>query len=317
MPSQARRAMFANLVAKLIQPGRAHDHLFADFAPNGAPPQVLRALYHKYEDALPDEFVPPQHKYFRALVDTLLSGRDPGEFAGAGLKRIYSAYAACFERFETYDFQLSLWRADPSFRDALIEARQQVIEEIAAWRVSEDARRRYFRRWNECAATPLDIIGDTRLALFQQMTPDDWHEIAINWRWCDGVSELNWITSQRECDRATAVYLVCSGAPGDIAVNHRNESEKHAFVRALAARLEGGFYPTAELRLTLNQRTRRTFESELGRARATRESPWQLPDDLLDHPGVRPHAPRYSVCDGRIRFHYDYWLSHLAPRRTR
>jgi hypothetical protein len=307
--------MFADLVAKLIQPGRAHDHLFADFAPNGAPPQVLRALYYKYDDALPDEFVPPQHKHFRALVQVMLAetGQNLGEIASGGLKRVYSAYAACFERVETYDFQLSLWRNDPAFRDALIAARQSVVDDLIACLASEDKRRRYYSRWRECAAAPLDIAGDSKLDLLKHMTPDDWHEIALNWRWCDGASELNWITSQRECDRATAVYLLCFGAPADVAVNHRDDCEKHAFVRTLAARLEGGFYPSAELRLALSQRTRRAFACELARARATRESPWQLPEDLLDHPGVRAHAPRYSICDGRIRYHYDYWLTHLAP----
>lgn len=311
--------MLANLVAKLIQPGRAYDHLFADYAPNGAPPSVLRALYRKYEEALPDEFVPPQHKHFRALVQQYLvaSGQSIDGLPGGGQKRIYSAYAACFERYETYAFQLSLWRNDHSYRYALIEARRKVVEEIIAWRASEEERRLYNQRWKECAAAPLDLAGDSALTLIKQMAPDDWHEIALNWRWCDGVNELNWMTSQRECDRATAVYLLCFGAPGDVAANHRDEGDKHAFVRALAARLEGGFYPNAELRLTLSQRSRRTFENELARARATSESPWQLPADLLDHTGVRHHAPRYTVCDGRIRYHYDYWLNHLAPRRTR
>ena len=52
-------------------------------------------------------------------------------------------------------------------------------------------------------------------------------------------------------------------------------------------------------------------------ARDTGESPWQLPEDLLDDAGVRPHAPKYAVTDGAAHFHYEYWLKHLAPRATR
>jgi len=150
------------------------------------------------------------------------------------------------------------------------------------------------------------------LDLVRKMQPDDWHEIALRWTWDHGLAELNWITSQRDCDRATAVFVLCKGEPGEIATRASNG---HAgFVRAVAARLENGFYPRAELGLDLCRRDRDAFQRQLDIARATGESPWQLPEGLIDDPGVRRHAPRYSISDGQLHWCYEHWLAHRADR---
>ena len=308
--------MLGSLLTRLVQhlPGHAHDHLFTPYAPNGAPAQVLARIYHQYGDAFADDAVPPQHVHFRALVQSILGVNPVGLVAldGLDLKRVNSAYIACFERNESYQFQLALWRNDRAFRDALIAARERVIADLAANAAAEQARRKHYARWRECLAEPLDISGDTLLDLIRQMRPDDWHELALSWNWDHGVVELNWITSQRDCDRATAVYVLCAGNPGDIAT--RASTYYAGFVRTVAARLENGFYPVADLALGLSGRQRRGFERELAVARATGESPWQLPGSLLDHPGVRRHQPKYAITEGRLHYHYEHWLAHLASR---
>jgi hypothetical protein len=152
------------------------------------------------------------------------------------------------------------------------------------------------------------------LGLIQRMAPDDWHEIALHWDWNDGIETLDWITSQHECDRATAVFVLCAGKPGDVATRRERRGDDHGgFVRDVAARLENGFYPNAELGLQLTMRQRQAFEAELATARATGVSPWRLPDDLLTHEGKREHRPKYAVTGGRIHYQYEYWLEHLAP----
>jgi len=123
--------MLGSLLSRLVQqqpPGDAFDHLFTPYAPNGAPAQVLADICRQYAGALADEMVPPQHKRFRALVDAI-TGADPlalNRLDGLTLKRVTSAYVACFERFEPYQFQLTLWRNDPDFRAALVDAREKV-----------------------------------------------------------------------------------------------------------------------------------------------------------------------------------------------
>jgi hypothetical protein len=309
--------MLGSLLSRLVQhhvPGDAYDHLFTPYAPNGAPAQVLARIYHQYGAALADEMVPPQHRHFRALVDEIVAGDAlaMAKLDGLLLKRVNSAYVVCFERFEPCQFQLTLWRGEPDFRARLVEAREAVTADLTANAAAEAARRTHFSRWKECIAAHIDIRGDTLLDLVRRMQPDDWHELVLRWNWDHGVAELNWITSQRECDRATAVYALCKGEPGEVATH--SSSYYAGFVRAVAARLENGFYPRAELGLDLRLRDRDACQRQLDIARATGESPWQLPDGLLDHPGVRRHAPKYTISDGQLHYHYEYWLAHVADR---
>jgi hypothetical protein len=310
--------MLAKLISRLIPPppSSAHDHLFTPFAPEGAPAHVLAALHEQYANALPGEFVPPQHLHFRALVARFAATAALEHLTDLPLRKFVSAYVACFERSEGFAFQLSLWRGDPAFRALLIQARERVIADLIAHDAAEQERRLYFNRWKECQAAALDIEGESLFALIQQMGPDDWHEIVLRWDWDHGVAELNWLTSQRTCDRATAVLALCLGAPADVAMRRQrrhSDWRRESFVRAVAARLENGFYPKAELGLALPMRSLIAFEEQLAVARATNESPWRLPDDLLIHPG-RKHRPRYTLTNGRVHFEYAYWLAQSLTR---
>jgi hypothetical protein len=279
---------------------------------------VLNTIYHQYRDAMPDEHVPPQHVQFRLLVDHII-GRNWRRLDGVELRRVSSAYVTCFERSEAFEFQLALWRVDPEFRRLLTETRERLVSELMPLAAAESARRAHFSRWKECLAAPLDLEAESLFGLIRQMEPDDWHEIALHWDWDAGVAELEWITAQRACDRATAVFVLCSGAPGEVATHRgRRDSDDHGpFIRDLAARIEGGFYPNAEFGLELPMRQRLAFEAELATARATGVSPWQIPDDLITFEGRRPHQPKYAVSDGRVHYQYEWWLAHAAPRAKR
>ena len=299
--------------------GRANDHLFP-LAPEGlnASAPLLASAYKIYRDALPDESVPPSHRFFGALVDQMLGLRASRleSISGLELKRARSAYACCFEPSDRFQFALTQWRHEPEFKALLSDAREQLIAELIPYRALEQAQRARLSRYWECAQTPIDIAGDT-LDLVKQMAPDDWHEIALRWNWDDGVAELDWITSQPDCDRATALYALCRGNPGYVAANpNRCGRDTSGFALALASRLENGFYAKAELGLDLSLRARALFARELAAARATGVSPWQLPEDMLDHPG-RAHRPKYTLGDGGVHYHYEYWLAHHAPRARR
>lgn len=304
--------MLAKLLSRLAQPlpSRSYDGLFTTFAPNGVSAATLRALYHQYDDAYPDEPIPPQHTQFRALVQQIVGQKTDA----AGLQRMRAAYAACFERSEAFEDTVDIWLKEPAFRAALIGAREQIIAELLPTATAEAARRKHFSRWRECLAAPLDLEGETRLDLIKQMGPDDWHEIVLNWNWDHGVGELAWITARRDCDRATATIALASGKCGKHATHTEGAHEwKHAgFVRTLAARLENGFYPIADLTPQLSMRKRAAYGAELETARATGESPWRIPEGLLDWEGVRTHQPKYAITDGRLHYHYEYWLKHLA-----
>lgn len=304
--------MLGKLVSRLIQPlpSRGYDYLFTPFAPKGASASVLHALYHQYADAYPDEPVPPQHQHYRALVQRFV-GRDQ-EPRTDGLQRTRAIYVACFERSAAFAVVARQWRHEREFHAALIDARKQVIAALLPNVAAEAARRRHYAHWRDCMAAPVQLEGAMRLDLIKQMSPDDWHEIARTWNWDHGVVELDWITQQRDCDRATAVYILCAGRCGDVATGKPMPAAQAGFVRALAARLEGGFYPNADLALGLSMRTAAGFEAQLAAARATHESPWRLPEDLLSASGARPHAPSYTIVDGVVRYHYEHWLNRAA-----
>lgn len=307
--------MLVNLIARAVHPwtGAKYDPLFTPFAPNGAPPQLLARLYREYEDALPDEFVPPQHKHFRALVEGAFGkGVNFARLDAAALKRAYALYVCCFELSETFHFQLGQWRDDKDFRELMQQTRGEVVADLLEHNAAERARRAHLGRWYEWRGAEVDLRG-ARLDQIKRMNPDDWHEIVLRWDWDLGVEELNWITSQRDCDRATAIYALCVARPGLIATT-LDQGHNRQFIRALAARLENGFYPNAALGLQLSMRTRRDFEREIDVARATGESPWQLTNDLVTHRG-RAHAPKYTFADGQVRYHYDHWLAHVAPAK--
>jgi hypothetical protein len=307
--------MLVNLIARAVNPwtGAKYDPLFTPFAPNGAPPQLLARLYREYEGALPDEFVPAQHKHFRALIEGAFGrGVNFTRLDAASLKRAYALYTCCFELSETFHFQLAQFRGEPDFRELMQQTRGEVVADLLEYNAAERARRAHMGRWYEWRGVKADLSG-SRLEQIQQMGPDDWHEIVLRWDWDLGVEELNWITSQRECDRATAVYALCSARPGIVATT-LDQGRHRPFVRALAARLENGFYPNVELGLQLSMRTRREFEHEIETARATGDSHWRLTNDLITHRG-RAHAPKYTFADGQVRFHYDHWLAHVAPKK--
>lgn len=318
MAREFSAAVLETLLARVVQPwtDARHDRLFTPFAPNGAPARVLQRLYQEYAPALPGESVPPQHKHFRGQVQRLL-GRDAdlALLHDATLKSVYALYAACFERSETFNFQLAQCRGDPLLRQTLLETRSQVIADLLELERAEQQRRAHYSRWYEWRAAETDIEGAMLFESITRMSPDDWHEIVLRWNWDAGVREIDWITSQQSCDRATALFALCSLKPGLVATT-LDQGAHRAFVRVLAARLENGRFPNAELDLALPMRTRLAFTQELEAARATGESPWRLETELLVHRG-RPHAPKYTLDGGKLRFHYDYWLTHVAPRHKR
>ena len=159
--------------------------------------------------------------------------------------------------------------------------RGEVIADLLEQNAADRARRAHFSRWYEWRGADVDLDG-ALLDQLRQMSPDDWHEIALRWDWDQGIEALSFITAQRTCDRATAVYILCCARPGLIATT-LDQGRNRKFVLNLAAKLENGFYPNADLGLELTMRMRRDFELEIETARATGDSPWRLTNDLITH----------------------------------
>ncbi len=303
------------------EPGHAHDRLFADIAPGSAhaSARLLSVIYEQYDEAAAPA---PQYRHFRRLVKATLADDSPRRLRGLNgkaLQRMRAAYVCCFEPDAAFVRQLAAWWADPIFATALMRAREALIKDLESHAAAQAAQAAYLARLAECRATPIPLQGATLLDQIKQMSSDDWHEIVTTWNWDHGVTELEWITAHPACDRATALYAYCMGEPGRIATRWHKPAYENGrwdyggFVRAVAARLEGGFYMNAELALALPAETAARFAREIAAARATGESPWQVPDSLLHHPG-RAHAPVYALTQGEAHYHYAHWLAHIAER---
>ena len=263
--------------------------------------------------------MPPQHRHFRALVDRIIGknvnfARMDDRRAEAGL----CAYACCFERSETFQFQLAQWRAEPDFRATCCrDARSELIADLLPHdgRGARAARAlqplvRMARR-----ADSISRATTTARSRSSRWSPDDWHEIVLRWDWDLGVDELNWITAQRSCDRATARLCAVHRAPRPHRHDARPGPASPVRSRRLAARLEGGFYPNAELGLELSDaHAPRVRAGDRDGARHRRE-PVAAHRTTSSPIAAATHAPKYTFADGQVRYHYDHWLAHVAPRR--
>lgn len=308
-------------------PSSVHDHLFdvretqKQYGPY--PPALVLVLQYtcNLPPAYPDEDPQPsQHKHYQALVHHILDtfGRAPtGQFEDSikkNLRHIQSAYICCFERSREFQIEIASCK-DRRFRNVLLEHRKRLIADLIPEQARLKEQQKRMSRRCECRAAPLDIVGEARLDLIKQMGPDDWHEVLLTWNWGYGISELEWITSQPECDRATAVHA--------LHLSNVDEAAKHAqkypsgsdgwdFAWRLACRLQDGFYAKAELKVVGSMRELASFQRAFGEARAVGRYPWMVSDDLFLREG-RKHTPKYTNSDDRIEWFYDYWLDNLAP----
>lgn len=161
-------------------------------------------------------------------------------------------------------------------------------------------------------AAELDIKGDTLLDLVKQMGPDDWHELADKWDWDDHTPIMQWVVSQPECDRATAVIIMCLGNVQDVArwmtSYPAREGEQWNLVWDIARRLGEGFYRKAELQCGINLTGKASL---IEAARSTGRNPWQFPPGILTD-GHRKPQPRYTFDGRNIHFHPEEWIARTS-----
>lgn len=261
----------------------------------------------------------PEHRHFHALLHDIVQ---PESFVlGAPaiaphLRKVQAAYVCCYGRAALFREQLAMFRFN-SFRDVLIDARRRLMADLVPHRAILRAHRQRMSRLRECWAAPLDISGATAIDVLRQMTPDDWHEIALTWNWDAGVEALDWITSQPTCDRATAMVILTRANLEQVAEYSADGPPRDSewrFCWNLAERILSGAFTRRELLFGVGASEIAYMKQALTRARATGRHPWLLPDSLLDQ-GSRRHQPRYTTEESRkppIGWQYDYWLDHVA-----
>jgi Domain of unknown function (DUF4274) len=174
-------------------------------------------------------------------------------------------------------------------------------------------RMKYFGRIHECAAVPIDIVGDTGPSIVAQMTPDDWHEIALRWNWDVPPDALEYIIEQPQCDVATAVVTIFKGRAVefiDLPASY-NISMPKVFTMA-AENINSNFYANHELDFGTDEYDLHQWKTDFDELIATGKYPWMFSHNLLDRKS-KVHNPKYTVQDGHFIYDYKYWLENLAP----
>lgn len=312
--------MLGNLFSKASRSlaGSVYDHLFDEDdrvkPEQGGPYPVGLVLFLIWSTS---SLSKAKQKHYEDLVKHILGNQtwpksrdEVIELFYQKQKPLQAAYICCFEPFQLFQHELNICH-DPDLRDRLIDTRTRLVAELIPENAARVAHRVRHSRFVECRAAPLDIIGETPLDLIKQMSSDDWHEIAGTWNWDMGAAELGWITSQPECDRSTAIDVMCLGNLCDVA-NYMTqypsrEGQVWDMVHDIAERIGAGFYRKAELvGLCFDVR-------QIEVARATGRKPWLMPDDILVQKNARKHQPKYTMNDARVAWAYDYWLANIAP----
>lgn len=136
-------------------------------------------------------------------------------------------------------------------------------------------------------------------------TPDDWHQVAIDWNWDAGLDVLGWIAAQPECDRATAQHIILVGGAAyylrfpdreALVAQAPYNVEPFDLLAPAIARWNAGFYTRSEIAtyrpndLGKLERDYRAAEAE----QAARPLPWQLDASVFQPIHGRIFSYRYA-----------------------
>ena len=145
------------------------------------------------------------------------------------------------------------------------------------------------------------------VAWLKTRSPDDWHQVAIDWNWDAGLDVLAWIASQPECDRATAQHLILNGG-ADYFVRFADRDalmaqapwnvEPFDLLLPTITRWNAGFYQRSEIassdpaELARKEHDYRQAEAEcMGNGQTL---PWQLDDHVFQHFTGREFSHEYA-----------------------
>lgn len=137
--------------------------------------------------------------------------------------------------------------------------------------------------------------GKLLIDWLKSRTPDDWHKVAADYNWDNGLAPLDWIVSQPLCDRATALLVFWRAVPDNV-LRYASEAEAKAdyadgefrLCVTIAANLRAGFYRRSEI----------TFSAEDEPVFAYAR--WRSWED--EHPGgvLKTLPDMHESIDGRI-----------------
>lgn len=139
-------------------------------------------------------------------------------------------------------------------------------------------------------------------------SPDVWHEVASNLNWDNSLPVLDWIVSQRACDRATAALVFWTAGPlysmRVLATNEWRCEDTHRLITKILRNWKSGFYTRSELAWPEDHRADyRTARQSLGGS-----DPLAIPADLLlPIKGRKPRLPEALLPENNLQLYELYY----------
>lgn len=159
------------------------------------------------------------------------------------------------------------------------------------------------------------IFSEREIAWLRAASPDDWHRVALDYNWDEGVETLYWIVQQPDCDRATALDIFWKGQPAwylYLALKEgRDEADDPTWtmLKYIAARIHARGYTRSKIAFDATPALRQDFAELSGYA------------EQLANPPLRPHRDMLRSARGReivndMDFYRRYPFAHSAMIET-
>lgn len=264
-----------------------------------------------------------QHAYYDALIEAGYDFSSSWEDSGWGsafpiheIERLYLKSCPCLPTQEEFD------RSIVGFSEAVLQntralwaRRQFQAIEAAEGFVAEH---RLIDLWLKNGRVPLPEGG--RLAWVQSLSPDDWHIFCDHWNWDNGLKELDFIVSQRNCDLATAATIFYLAEPGHwIDFETREHVPIHGLAsydlaRKIAVNASSGYYTKNELSANIEPLwVISMYRQALDKARdCNRLDPtWELSPGFFGPFEGREAKSDYCAMDGVPMYSFEYFKTKI------
>jgi hypothetical protein len=127
---------------------------------------------------------------------------------------------------------------------------------------------------------------EREIAWLKTASPDDWHRVALDYNWDEGVETLYWIVQQPDCDRATALDIFWKGQPAwylHEAVEDGEDADNliWTMLKYIAARINARGYTRSKIAFDATQGLRQDHDELAGYVKKLTDPPLKVHPDML------------------------------------
>lgn len=135
--------------------------------------------------------------------------------------------------------------------------------------------------------------------------PDDWHRLALGWNWDHGLTPMQWIVTQTECDKATALHVFWLSAPDTViecpdeaTARKKHVGEEWPVLRDIVDRWSAGRYKRSEIAYDDGTQWDKADWKDLEKEVGLANLPFRVPDGMFSKIAGRVIHADPNVIDG-------------------